>query len=466
MTGVLGKATLRELQIGLAGSIVLPEEPNYESARRVWNRAIDRRPALIVRAASTEDVARAVRFARSEGRPIAVRGGGHSVAGFSTGDDAIVIDLAQLSDVRVDVESRRAFARGGSTWRIFDAATQRHGLASTGGQISSTGVGGLTLGGGIGHLVRKCGLACDNLTAVELVTPDGSVIRATESENSELLWALRGGGGNFGVVTTFEFDLHPVGPTVLGGVVFYPGDQTIDVVSGWRDLLDQAPDELSTTVALTTAPPAPFIPPAWHGKKVVGVIACWAGDPVEGEDVVKPFRALGTPITDQLAPIAYVDLQQLVDPLWEAGAANYFTSAFLHRLPDEAVETLSDYHQRSASGPAQTELHVHHIGGAMTRIPAARTAFAHRSSSFMVNCLARTAELAELSEHVVWARSAQVAVAKHGEGGMYVNFAGEGGDENLRASYPTAVLSRLKAVKDQYDPFNAFRFNLNIPPSE
>ena len=225
MTGVLGEATIRELESGLAGSLVCPGNPNYESARRVWNHAIDKRPALIVRAASTEDVARTVCFARSEGRPIALRGGAHSVAGFSTCDDGIVIDLARLNEVQVDVESRRALAGGGTTWKAFDAATQRHGLATTGGLVSSTGIGGFTLGGGIGHLVRKYGLTCDNLISVELVTADGSVVQASESKNSELFWALRGGGGNFGVVTKFELALHPVGPMVLGGVIFYPEEQ-------------------------------------------------------------------------------------------------------------------------------------------------------------------------------------------------------------------------------------------------
>ena len=246
MTGVLGEATVRELQVGLEGSVVGPEDADYETARRVWNHAIDRRPALIVRPASTEDVARAVDFARSEGRPIAVRGGAHGVAGFSTCDDGIVIDLGQLNQVHVDVESRRALAGGGTTWKIFDTAAQQHGLATTGGLVSSTGIGGFTLGGGIGNLVRKYGLTCDNLLSVELVTADGSVVHASESQNSELFWALRGGGGNFGVVTRFELALHAVGPLVLGGPVFYPGEQAAQVVGGWRDLLEEMPDELPT----------------------------------------------------------------------------------------------------------------------------------------------------------------------------------------------------------------------------
>ena len=320
VTAVLGEATIRELEIGLTGSVVGPGDPTYESARRVWNHAIDKRPALIVRAASTEDVVRAVGFARSEERPIAVRGGAHSVAGFSTCDDGIVIDLAQMNDVQVDVDSRRAFAGGGTTWKHLDAATQLHELATTGGMVSSTGIGGLALGGGIGHLVRKYGLTCDNLLSVELVAADGSVVHASKSQNSELFWALRGGGGNFGIVTKFELALHPLGPIVLGGVIFYPGEQVTQVMKRWRDLLSHVPDELSTAVSLATAPPAPFIPEEWHNKKVTVVIVCWAGDSAAGEDVVKPLRALGTPITDLVGPIPYLDLQQLLDPAWQAGA--------------------------------------------------------------------------------------------------------------------------------------------------
>jgi FAD/FMN-containing dehydrogenase len=465
LTGVIGEATVRELDMGLAGSVVAPEDPDYETVRRIWNAAIDKRPALIVRAASTEDVARAVGFARSEGRPIAVRGGAHSTAGFSTCDDGIVIDLAQLNEVQVDVEARRAFVGGGARWKDVDAATQRHGLATTGGLVSSTGVGGFTLGGGFGNLVRKYGLACDNLRSAELVTADGSVVQASESQNADLFWALRGGGGNFGVVTKFELDLHPVGPVVLGGPIFYPGEQAVQVLSGWRDQVQTMPDELSTLVNLGTAPPAPFLPEDWHYKKIVVVVACWAGEPTEGQDAVRPLRTLGTPIIDLLDPMPYLDLQQLVDPLWEAGAANYFTSAFLDRLPEKAIETLAEYHQDSAYLPVQAELHIHQLGGAVARVPAGSTAFTDRRSPLVLNCAARTANPADLPEHVAWARGARNAMSTYGEGGIYVNFASEGGENNRRASYPPEIYDRLQGVKNQYDPFNVFRFNLNIPPT-
>ena len=464
-TGVLGEATIRELENGLAGSVVGPGDPSYETARRVWNHTIDKWPALVVRAASTDDVARTVRFARSEGRPIAVRGGGHSVAGFSTCDDGIVLDLSQLNDVALDAQSQRTFAGGGTRWKDFDAATQQHGLATTGGLVSSTGIGGLTLGGGFGHLVRKYGLTCDNLLSAEVVTADGTVVHASESQNPELFWALRGGGGNFGVVTRFELDLHPVGPIVLGGPIFYPGDQAIDVMTGWRDRLDNMPDELSTLVNLTTAPPAPFIPEEWHNRKVAVIVACWAGDPADGEAVVKPLRSLGTPISDLLGPMPYLDLQQFVDPVWEAGAGNFYTSAFLDRLPDEAIRTLADFHRSSADLPVLAELHVHHFGGAVARVPAGSTAFTDRSSPFLFNGAARTSDPTDLPHHVAWARTARNAMAAYGSGGMYVNFTSEGADGIRRASYPPEIYARLQAVKDQYDPFNVFRFNINVTPT-
>jgi FAD/FMN-containing dehydrogenase len=465
LTGVLGEAAIRELEINLDGSVVGPGDPNYESARRIWNYAIDKRPTLTVRAASTEDVVRAVRFARGEGQPIAVRGGAHSAAGFSTCDDGIVIDLAQLNDIQVDVDSRRAFAGGGTTWKTFDTATQAHGLATTGGLVSSTGIGGFVLGGGVGHLVRKYGLTCDNLLSAELVTADGSIIQACESENSELSWALRGGGGNFGVVTKFELALHPVGPVVLGGIVFYPGEQTVQVITGWRDMLRKLPNELTSKIAVNTAPPAPFIPAEWHGKKIAAVVACWAGDLAEGEDFLRPLRSLGTPIADVLGPIPYLNLQQLFDPAWQAGAANYFTSAFFDRLPEEAINTVAEYQQCAANPPVRTELHIHHLGGAIARIPAGATAFTDRSSEFVVFSVARTPDPAELAQHIAWARAARDALAIYGRGGMYVNFPGDAKD-SVKSSYPPAIYDRLQSVKNQYDPFNVFRFNINIPPTK
>jgi FAD/FMN-containing dehydrogenase len=253
---------------------------------------------------------------------------------------------------------------------------------------------------------------------------------------------------------------------VLGGPIFYPGEQGAQVLNGWRELLEDMPDELTTTVVLVAAPPAPFIPENWHYKKVAGVLACWSGNPADGEEVVRPLRTLGTTIADLLGPIPYVDLQQLVDPAWEAGAANYFTSALLDRLPGEAVENLAASHRAAADPPVQAEIHIHHLGGAVARVPAESTAFSDRTSSFIVNCLARRVDLGDLSPHMAWAQATRTAMATYGKGRMYANFAGEGGKDVVLASYPEAVFARLQAVKDQYDPFNVFRFNLNISPTK
>ena len=465
MVNVLGNATVTELSRSIAGTVIRPPDEEYEEARRVWNYSIDRHPSLIVRVADRDDVVRAVRFAASEGLPIAVRGGSHSVAGFSTCDDGLVIDLTRLTDVTVDAAAGCARAGGGTTWATFDAATQKHGLATTGGLISSTGLGGFALGGGIGHLVRAHGLTCDNLRGAELVTADGSIVHASAEDEPDLHWALRGGGGNFGVVTSLELQLHQVGPEVLGGIVFYAGDDAAQVAARWRDATADAPDELTTLLNLTTAPPAPFIPEEWHFKKIAAVLVCWAGDADEGEAVVAPLRSLGTVVNDLVGPIPYVQLQQLLDPLWERGSANYFTSAFIDRLPDEAIGTFADFHRRSADLPVQAELHIHHLGGAIGRVPAHASAFANRTSPYVVNCLARTPDAGSLPPQREWAQAARDAMAQYGTGGIYVNFTGEGSTDIVHSSYPPETYARLQRVKDRYDPDNTFRFNQNVHPS-
>ncbi len=459
----LGDATIAELRGSLAGTVVTPDDQGYDEARRVWNASIDRHPALVILPEGAADVVAAVSFARSEGLPIAVRGGSHSIAGFSTCDDGIIVCLSRMRAVHVNPTTQRALVQGGVTWAQFDREAQLYGLATTGGLVSSTGVGGFTLGGGIGHLVRKYGLALDNLVSAEVVTADGQVVRAGEDANADLLWALRGGGGNFGVVTTFEFALHPVGPTVVGGVVFYPGDQATRVLAGWRDAVAGAPDELSSLVNLTSAPPLPVLPESVHGTKVAAVVACWAGSHESGEDSMKPLRTLGDPIADLLGPMPYVALQQLVDPLWRRGAANYFTSAFLDDLPDVAVKVVADAHQAAAAPPVACELHVHQLGGAVGRVAPEATAFAERTAPYVINCITRTPTAAELPPNVEWARSTRDAMAVFGGGGTYVNFTGEGG--LARQAYPPATYQRLAAVKRDYDPENLFRFNHNIEPA-
>ncbi len=463
---VLGEATLAELQARMLGSVISPSDPGYQSARQIWNHAIDKHPVLILGCSGVADVISGVGFARSEGLPVAIRGGAHSVAGFSTCDGGVVLDLSAMAAVRVDQRNRRALAQGGTTWRRFDHETQAHGLATTGGLVSSTGIGGFTLGGGIGHLVRKYGLTCDNLLSAEMVTAEGELVRACEDENADLFWALRGGGGNFGVVTELELALHPVGPSVLGGVVFYPGEQAAQVLASWRDAVASAPDELTTLVNLTTAPTAPFLPEDVHGEKVVALVVCWAGSPEEGEEVVWPLRALGTPLVDLLGPIPYVALQQLVDPLWGPGAANYFTPAFLDELPDAAIQMFADAHRRSAGLPATCELHIHQLGGAMARVAPDATAFSQRQPPYVINCIARTPTEEGFEANRAWARATRDSMAGFGAGRMYVNFTGEGDEDKVRASYPAETYARLAAVKAHRDPGNLFRFNQNIRPAQ
>ncbi|MEU2055920.1 FAD-binding oxidoreductase [Streptomyces bungoensis] len=460
--GVLGDATVAELEAGLRGSVVRPGDPEYDQARAVWNATHDRHPALVVRCAGTADVVRAVEFARSQDLLVAVRGGAHSIAGFSTCDDGIVIDLSPMKGAFVDPVARRVVAQAGMTWADLDHETQVFGLAVTGGLVSSTGISGFTLGGGVGWLLRRHGLASDNLTAAEVVTADGRVVRASERENAELFWALRGGGGNFGVVTSLEYRLHLVGPQVLAGLIFYPVEQARQVVTGWRELTERMPDDLTTLLVLTTAPPLPFLPPEVHGTRVVVLAGMYAGDLVDGEEAVGPLRTLGTPIADLMGPMPYTAMQSLLDPLWTAGAYNYFTSAFVEPS-DDALDAVLRHHLETPT--PSSELHLHQLGGAFARVPAEATAFSQRSSRVLCNVIARSPDPEGFDAHVAWARGAREDIASHGRGAMYVNFTGDAAEDKVRASYPDAVYERLVRVKDAYDPTNLFRLNQNVRPS-
>src|SRR5215208_6731101 len=374
---VLGEATVQDLRESVRGEILTPADDAYAEAARVWNGAhADRRPALVVRCRGAADVIAAVGFARGNDLAIAVRGGGHSVAGFSTCDGGVVIDLSAMNDVRVDAVTRRATVGGGAVWADVDHETQAHGLATTGGLISTTGVAGFTLGGGIGWTMRKFGLACDNLSAADVVTADGRLVHASETENADLLWGLRGGGGNFGIVTRFELDLHPLGPMIYAGPIFYPADAARDLLLAFRDWAGGAPDEITGLVDLTTAPPLPVIPEEWHGKKVAAFIAASTGPVDEGETLVRAFREVAEPITDLLGPMPYGVIQTLIDPLWEKGIHAYFKATNLARLDDELA----------APGP-QSEVHVHQMGGAVARVANDATAFPERSMPFVLNAV-------------------------------------------------------------------------------
>ncbi|MCU7727983.1 FAD-binding oxidoreductase [Actinoplanes sp. KI2] len=456
-----GEATLGELAQALRGDLIRPDDPGYDEARSIWNGAHDRRPALIVRCHGVADVLKAVEFARSEGLPLAVRGGGHSIPGFSTVDGGLVLDLSPMNGIRVDPGRGTVTAQGGCLWRDVDAETQAFGLATTGGIISSTGIGGFTLGGGIGWLVRRCGLTCDNLIAADIVTADGQYLHTSERERPELLWALRGGGGNFGVVTSLELRLHEVGPTIFGGLVFYPGEHAEQVLRGFRAATAKAPDELTALVNMTTAPPAPFLPEQVHGKPIVAVGALWSGHPEDGDAQTRPFRELAPVVTDLFGPMPYTALQGLLDPLYPRGMWNYFRSAFFDDLDDAAGRIIGEFHR--IPNPI-TEIHIHHLGGAMGRVPDDASAFGTRDREFILNVVARSADADGYPAAVAWARGATDVLGA--DAATYVNFTGEGSAERVRAAYPKATYERLVTVKDEYDPTNLFRLNQNIPPSK
>jgi FAD/FMN-containing dehydrogenase len=459
----IGEATLGELESTLRGQLVRPADPDYDQARAVWNAAHDRHPALIIRCAGAADVMRAVEFARSEGLQVAVRGGAHSIAGFSTSDGGVVIDTSPMQGIRVDPAGRRAIAQPGLTWSAFDHETQAFGLAVTGGLVSTTGIAGFTLGGGLGWLLRKYGLTCDNLLSADLVTADGQLVTASEQEHPDLFWALRGGGGNFGVVTSLEYRLHPVGPLVHAGAVFYAGAAAAEVVRGWRDLTASPPDELTTLANILVAPPVPFLPEALHGQPVVAILGMYAGPVEDGAKAAQPLRTLAEPIADLMGPMPYAAMQRLLDPLWQPGAHNYFTGAMLNQLTDDTIGTLLAQH---AAGRAPVhELHLHHCGGAMARVPAGATAFAHRNAAYVLNIIARSPDREGFEEHTGWARATHQAMDPWSTGGGYVNFTSEPGQDKVQASYPPDTYARLVAVKDRYDPTNLFRLNQNIRPT-
>jgi FAD/FMN-containing dehydrogenase len=458
---LIGEATIAEFAAGLRGIVVRPADDDYDRERSIWNAAHDRRPAVIARVAGVADVIRTVDLARSEGLPLAVRGGGHSIPGFSTVDDGIVLDLSLMKGIRVDPQRRRVTAEAGSTWKDLDAETQQFGLAVTGGLVSSTGIAGFTIGGGIGWLMRKHGLAADNLVAADVVTADGQFVHASADENPELFWGLRGGGGNFGVVTSFDFQLHEVGPTVLSGLVFYPAEEAEQVLRGYLAAAAAAPDELTTLVNMTTAPPVPFLPDSVHGKPIVAVGGCWSGDLDAGEAATAPFRSLGTVISDVFAANPYAGWQQALDPLYPRGVHNYFRSAFLRTADEAAQRVLTDSFATLPNG--LTEIHLQHLGGAVGRVPADATSFALRDREFIVNIVARTPTAEGFSDVAEWARGVTSALAP--DAGTYVNFTGETNAALVRASYPADTYRRLVELKNKYDPTNLFRLNQNIVPS-
>jgi FAD/FMN-containing dehydrogenase len=458
---MLDATASRYLDATFRGEIIRPGHHRYDEARRVWNGQVDRRPQVIARCTGTADVRAALTFARERELLTAVRGGGHNVAGNAVCDDGLVIDLSPLKGVRVDPVARTARAQPGVTWGLFDRETQVFGLATTGGLVSTTGIAGLTLGGGIGWLARKHGTACDNLLSADVVTADGSVVTASATENPELFWGLQGGGGNFGVVTSLEYRLHPVGPHVLAGPVFHAGAHAADVLRFFRDYVATAPDELTVVASFMTAPVAPFLPPDAHETLVVALAVCYAGDLAEGERVLRPLRGFGRPLADLIAPTPYTALQRMSDEGYPSGLRNYWKSSYVDELSDAAIDTVVEHATRMPS--PRSAFYFEHLGGAIAR-PAEPTAFGHRDATFDLAILAIWEDREETDLHVAWTRGFWEAMQPHARHGVYVNNLGEEGHERVRSAYEAHTYERLVRLKELYDPANVFRCNQNIAP--
>jgi FAD/FMN-containing dehydrogenase len=458
----LDEAALGKLQGSFRGQLVRPEDPAYEEHRKIWNGSIDRFPALIARCAGVSDVIAAVRIARATGLGAAVRGGGHSFPGHSVCDGGIVIDLGPMKGIRVDPEARTARAQAGVLLGELDRETQAFGMAVPAGIVTHTGLAGLTLGGGIGWLMRKNGLTIDQLLSVDMITADGEFVKASETENPDLFWGVRGAGGNFGIVTEFEFRLNPVGPIVLAGPIFWPMEESPNVLRFYREWIKDVPDDLTTIVVHRYTPPLPVIPTELHGKPVVTVICCYAGPVEEGEEVVRPMREFGSPLLDLCVPKPFLTHQSMFDPSFPPGWWYYFRSCDLAELTDEVIDIVAD-RARQMTSPL-TAFPIFQVGGAIGRVGEDETAFNGRRAGHTVNINATTATREGFEEEREWSRSFWSALEPY-HAGVYVNFLMEEGEERIRQAYGAEKYDRLKALKRRYDPDNFFRLNQNIPPN-
>ena len=458
----LTSETIKQFRGAIRGKVIIPGDAEYDHARQIWNAMIDKRPAVIARCIATSDVVHAVNFARDNGLLLAVRGGGHNIAGNAICDDGLVIDLSTMKAARVDPATRRVTIEGGATLADLDAATQAHGLATPVGINSTTGVAGLTLGGGFGWLSRKHGMTVDNLESAEVVTSAGEVVRASATEHPDLFWALRGGGGNFGVVTRFEFRLHPVGPDVLSGLIVYPISEAKSVLQKYRDFVAKAPAELVVWSVLRLAPPLPFLPEKFHGQGMIALALIYAGDPKQGEPLLAPLRKFGTPVGEHIGVQPYAAWQKAFDPLLTPGARNYWKSHNFTTLKDGLFDAVIAYIGKLPS--PQCEIFFGAIGGATTRPAPDATAYAHRDAQFVMNVHGRWEDAADDKRCIGWARDFFGASAPFASGGAYVNFLTADEGDRVRAAYGPNY-DRLAQVKRKYDPNNLFRVNQNIQPA-
>ena len=448
---------------GFTGELIHPGDATYDEARAVFNAMIDRKPALIARCTNADDVAAAVNVAREQDIALSVYGGGHGVTGSAVVDAGICIDLRGMKGMDIDPQARTVRAEAGLTWGEFDAATQEHGLAVTGGRVTTTGISGLALGSGSGWLQRKFGYTCDNLVQAEVVTADGRKVIASEDENPDLFWGLRGGGGNFGVVTAFHLRLHPLGPIVLGGMLMYPAPMAADLTRFWRDFMLAAPDEVGSGMAFITAPPEEFVPEPVRGQPVVGVVLCYAGDPDEGEQVLRPLREFGPPGMDMVDRMPYVAVQQLIDASSPKGLLNYWSADFVAELPDEAVDTFVEHATKPVSPMSQMLILAD--GGAIARVDEDAAAFGQRTAPFDTHFLSMWADPADTELNIAYVRAIATAMKPWTTGRAYLNFLGDEGLDRVEAAFGPEKFAKLQALKDKWDPRNLFRHNQNIPPS-
>lgn len=454
--------TLERFKAGVRGQIFQPGDDGYDETRAIWNGMIDKKPALIVQCAGVADVITAVNFAREAELLVAVRGGGHNWAGLAACDGGILIDLSPMKGIQVDPDARTARVEGGVTWGELDHESQAFGLAVTGGHVSTTGVAGLTLGGGIGWLCRKLGLTIDNLLSVDLVTAGGEFVHCSANEHQDLFWGVRGGGGNFGIATSFTFRLHPVG-SVVGGLAFWPADKANELLHFYREYITSIPDELTTVVAFLVGPPAPFLPESMHGVPLVAVGVCYTGEIEEGMRVVQPIKEFGPPGADLIGPMPYTVHQTLLDPILPRGLRYYVKSVFLDEITDEGICTLVE---KSAAMTSPLSLvTLQHYGGAVSRISPDDTAYSYRNAAFAVTMGAAWTEQNEDQTHISWSRGFYNAMLPLSHG-VYVNFMGMGeGEDRVRAAYGDKTYDHLVALKNAYDPTNLFRVNHNIRPT-
>jgi FAD/FMN-containing dehydrogenase len=452
---------IETLKNNVKGQIVLPDDPNYNEVREIWNAMIDRRPAVIVQCAEADDVPHAISYARENGLEISIRGGGHNIAGSSLCDNGVVIDFSNMTTVRVDAQKRRAYVEPGATLGDFDKAVQAHGLATAVGINSTTGIAGLTLGGGFGWLTRKYGMTIDNLVSAEMLMTDGRKIQVSEDENTDLFWAIRGGGGNFGVITQFEFALYPVGPEILAGLLVFPIDQAKQVLEKYREFVKSAPEELNIWVILRKAPPLPFLPENVHGKEVIVLAIFYAGNIAEGKELINPMRGFGDAYGEHIAAQPYAQWQQAFDPLLTPGARNYWKSHNFTELSDRALDTMIEFAGKLPT--PQCEIFIGLIAGLSNSIPAADTSYGYRDTKFVLNVHGRWDEIADDEICIAWARDFFKASKPYASAGAYVNFMTEEEGDRVASAYGSNY-DRLKKLKKQYDPENIFHLNQNIKP--